>query len=398
MMRFASCPDCRFYVNGRCEALLRPQRMRALIKLDASESCPYDWPRGPSICDDCVHLQPDGGCRKFRAGCDAEMRRMAVVRAGLCRFHEAIIRSDDRYSGPRLRQDTFITVSDLTAMALELARVIPVSRFDYIIAVSRSGLLPGSVIATLWHKPLMIASPVRRGLVDPGHGWRLSGGRMEYGNGPALLVDDTAAYGNTLRTVVDNLRTVVDVRQIKVAVCYAAEEALTVCDYVGAVLPRPHYLQWCIMNTGWITAFAFDMDGVICDDPHCFDEAPEYQEFVRNARPRLLPLRHPATIVTARHETVRAETMAWLNRHGVRVSRLIMWEGAPRERWLQPDTVARWKANVLRTLASEGVHGYVESDVFQAEVIAHEAKIPVVCPSARRVFNAELHEWWRADQ
>ena len=70
--------------------------------------------------------------------------------------------------------------------------------------------------------------------------------------------------------------------------------------------------------------------------------------------------------------------------------KLILWEDHPDARWATPDTVAIWKAQHLATLRhTDQIKLYAESDPRQAATIAEAAKMPVICPVARRVFGIE---------
>lgn len=323
---------------------------------------------------------------------------MAVVRSGECRFKMPLqVAGVQKYRGPTLAPDRLYSVEDLAAAARRLAQELPSERFGVVIGLARSGLVPAAIIASLWHKPMLVASPTTAGVSHIGHGWRLKDAAQAQ-QPLMLLVDDSAAYGSTIRHTVERLERSLDVRLIKTAVCFAAPEALDVVDYAANILSRPHYFEWCLANTGWIRTFAFDFDGVICEDPTMPDSTPEYQRFLQTARPYLLPLRHEVTIITARHESHREATMEWLRRHGVNVRRLMMWEDDAHARWATPDRVAMWKADCLLKLRKNGITGYIESDEVQARLIADKTGFPVICTSAKRVFNQRLHEWWRADQ
>jgi len=65
-----------------------------------------------------------------------------------------------------------------------------------------------------------------------------------------------------------------------------------------------------------------------------------------------------------------------------------MWEGDPDARWATPHTMALWKASVITSLRRDsGIRFYAESDPQQAQVIADQAKIPVICPQAEKIFG-----------
>ena len=173
--------------------------------------------------------------------------------------------------------------------------------------------------------------------------------------------------------------------RVLTAATYVHPDALGVIDFPGVIYPGHHYLEWNLFNTGLAGSILTDLDGILCPDirPEDDDDGPRYLAAIRGARALHRPTRRPvAAIVTGRLEKWRAETVAWLDRSGIRYARLVMgpWATAA-ERWTDgPNKVADWKAAQYQ--AAPGCPLFVESDPAQASIIAGTTGRQVLCPRA----------------
>jgi hypoxanthine phosphoribosyltransferase len=249
---------------------------------------------------------------------------------------------------------------------------------DLIVGVARSGLLPAGVLAYDLHRPLWSVSP-SAGLLDVGHGVRLDGQAREVRR--IAVVDDTTARGVAMREASGIVRERFPDAELVRAVVYAHPHGMGEVDIAVREYPGLHYLEWNWCNAGHGVKCGFDFDGIICHD---LEDGPDYVRRITEAPPLYLPRRHPIPlIVTARPESVRAETLDWLDRHGLTCERLVMrdwdwngseWDGA---------RVARFKADHF---GRSGLPMFAESDPGQAATIAEITGKVVLCPAAGRVF------------
>jgi hypothetical protein len=120
------------------------------------------------------------------------------------------------------------------------------------------------------------------------------------------------------------------------------------------------------------------------DDDTPTVNGPRYRAFLAEVSPLILPRVNPiAAIVTGRLERHRGETVAWLDRHGIKYRALHMWPGNdPGER--STEAVANWKGAVVRDLIESRV--FVESDPGQAQTIADVSGKWVICPALGRTL------------
>jgi hypoxanthine phosphoribosyltransferase len=284
----------------------------------------------------------------------------------------------------------YVSSADLARDTLALAAHLPPD-LDAVAAVARSGLAPGALVAGLLHLPLHVVSRPR-GLLDPGHGFRLNG-HPRPDPRRVLLIDDTAATGGEMVAAFGAVRGAWPGAEVIRAVAYCHPRALPAVDLCGRVYPGEHYLEWNWANAGHGTECGFDFDGILCAEcpAEDNDDGPRYARFLAEVRPLHLPRRTPARLIaTGRHAKYRAATEAWLARHGVRVRELRMreWEYDPARPWV--DQVARWKAD--RALEA-GVPMFAESEPEQARLIHGWTGIPVLCPPLGLVLppDRDLH-------
>jgi len=394
LQRIDHCRTCGHFASNKCLLFSRtPQHRLAYYRHLIEGPCPRHTHAASdpyALCRDCRHLRPGNKCIMFAAGCDAEQRRRAVLATGQCRHRQTIEAPQIRHTPRTLDAYHFTTTAELIAASLELAADLDASQFVAVIAAARSGLIPAAAIATHYHLPLLAISPKRPSLSLIGSGHRLGDpGRLP--DGKTLLIDDTACSGQTLADIRRTLARYLDPRTIATAAIYATPEAAATLDAAAFIYPKPHYLEWNFANSPYAKDTAFDIDGLLCNDPPCYDTDPDYQHHLTHAKPRYLPRKWPAVIISARCEAYRPQTETWLARNGVKTRELILWPGRADDRWQTPDTVANWKAETLKRLRRQwGIHHYAESDPRQAAVIADIAGIPVICPAARRVFDREM--------
>lgn len=283
---------------------------------------------------------------------------------------------------PSLGEWDYITRARLVEDTAAFLPTLP--DVDLVVAIPRSGLVPGSLIAYARHVPLWTVSR-SAGVLHPGHGVRLEG-REESPPRRVLLVDDTVAYGREMAACAPIVRDRWPDAELLRAVIYAHPQGLGAIDLWHRTYPGSHYLEWNWSNAGHGELMVFDFDGILCEDcaPEDDDDGPRYARFLAETRPLFLPRRTPIhTIVTARHRKYEAETRAWLARWCCRVDHLVMrdWAFDPGLDWNAQ--VAGWKA---AHFTRSGCPIMAESDPAQAREINRLTGKPVLCPAAARVF------------
>lgn len=115
-----------------------------------------------------------------------------------------------------------------------------------------------------------------------------------------------------------------------------------------------------------------DIDGVLCANPegHESGEGKAYQQFLESARQLHATSGKIGWLVTSRTHHHRAQTEAWLDRHGIQYDQLVM--ATDKEKQNSP----AYKAKVY---AETGASIFIESEAHDASVIADLSGRPVIC-------------------
>jgi hypothetical protein len=263
----------------------------------------------------------------------------------------------------------FVSWEQLNADTHKLFQMILANHPDVsgIAGVPRSGMRVASDLALRLGVPLYEAS-VQHGMRKIGNGLRLAqsgfhGVRHNH-SGPIVLVDDSVCSGYAYDRLVE---THPELRKHPFYAVYAASPGRKNLTGFAVEKELPHYFAWNFFGNGNILAgenVGTDMDGVLCDDcPIADDDDGErYLKWMLSVKPMNVCRDFEIPfIVTARREPYRAETVAWLARHGVRYKNLIMYPGTHEER--SRDDIAAWKAEQTKAFY---MWVFVESSYQQA--------------------------------
>jgi uncharacterized protein len=120
--------------------------------------------------------------------------------------------------------------------------------FDLILCLARGGMRPGDVLSRVFDKPLaiMATSSYRadagtiQGRLDMAEYITLPRGELA---GNVLLVDDLADSGVTLRAVVDRLRGMPSIRELRSAVIWVKGVSTYLPDYYVESLPSSPWIH-----------------------------------------------------------------------------------------------------------------------------------------------------------
>ncbi|MBZ9659786.1 phosphoribosyltransferase [Mesorhizobium sp. ESP-6-4] len=245
-------------------------------------------------------------------------------------------------------------------------------KFDCVVGIPRSGMIPAALIATSLQKPLADVDGYARGLVAGRSGVQERAGQR------VLLVDDSANKGRAMAAAVARIaHQASEITRLAVFGPYQVEPA-TVCDMFFECVHGPRAFQWNMMKHIRLDRWCFDFDGVLCRDPtkEENDDGPAYEKFLANAEPLFLPTRPIGHIVTGRLEKYRGATDAWLKRHGVSYTSMTMMPYSTKAERLAAGGRGQWKAEQFKRIGAEF---FIESDPKQAGIIARESGLPVWC-------------------
>lgn len=120
--------------------------------------------------------------------------------------------------------------------------------FDQILCLARGGMRPGDVLSRLFDKPLAIMSTSSyraergciQGRLDMAEYITLPRGELA---GRVLLVDDLADSGATLKAVVERLRGLPAITELKSAVLWVKGQSVYTPDYFVESLPTSPWIH-----------------------------------------------------------------------------------------------------------------------------------------------------------
>ena len=120
--------------------------------------------------------------------------------------------------------------------------------FDTILCLARGGMRPGDILSRVFDKPLAIMSTSSyraeagtiQGRLDMAKYITLPKGDLA---GRVLLVDDLADTGHTLRAVVDRLRGMPSIAELRAAVIWVKGVSTYVPDYHVETLPTSPWIH-----------------------------------------------------------------------------------------------------------------------------------------------------------
>tara|TARA_B100002019_G_C21194353_1_gene560561 strand:- start:93 stop:1142 length:1050 start_codon:yes stop_codon:yes gene_type:complete len=283
----------------------------------------------------------------------------------------------------------YITNKNLIDASLDLCEIA--SKFDGIVGVPRSGMVPASVIATHINKPLF--SIHENEIVILTHASDYGGGRMKYYKKydssdkfkKLLFVDDTSCSGKTVKAMKKTFG-----KNIKFASIFSTEVSSNLLDYCSKKLEIPHILEWNFFNSGYCGTTCFDIDGIFCNDVPldvCKDEKL-YVKYIKKVEPyqkRIPKLFKAKALVTGRLEKFREETEFWLKKHGFNYEHLIMFptEQQSRRDKNHYEVVGRYKSEIFKKFNCDF---FVESSEEEAKYIKHFSGKTVILPNQEIVL------------
>ncbi|GMG83177.1 phosphoribosyltransferase family protein [Paralimibaculum aggregatum] len=250
-------------------------------------------------------------------------------------------------------------------------------------------MLPATMIALLMDRPLLDLESFLAGRL-PGQGTTRPLGRRIADLATVrrvLLVDDSVTSGQSIAAAKARVAAARPDLEPLVLAVIASPPARAFVDIHFDVCPMPRIFEWNLFNS-WVCAEGcFDLDGIFCRDPSGAenDDGPRYRAFLRDVAPLRRPGQPLRRIVTARLGTYRAETEAWLARHGIAYERLDMLEDTTAEERREGRMHAPFKARIY---ASDPVTRlFVESDPEQAAEIARLSGKPVLSFAEMRIVD-----------
>lgn len=185
-----------------------------------------------------------------------------------------------------------------------------------------------------------------------------------------LIVDDSIDSGSSLAKIKAMISSAKIEQRITYGAIYATNTGAEKVDLYFEIVAQPRIFEWNIMHRELLSECCVDIDGVLCLDPtrEENDDGGRYINFLKNAKPLVIPSYPIGHLVTSRLEKYRIETEYWLDKQGVRYNHLHMLD--------LPDAITRqklgchaeFKASTFKKLKDTLL--FIESEPLQAQQIA----------------------------
>lgn len=282
---------------------------------------------------------------------------------------------------------TVYSVAHMNQLIVDNLHRIRALPFDVVVHLPRSGTIPASLIATYLIKPFCSVDEYCAGII-PTRKAVFSGFER------ILLVDDSIRTGKQMAQAVEKIKAVKPETKITTFSVYDTFPSNEEVDnrIMNADLSLHKHdddfyiFPWFMWKTRRLKKVCVDMDGVLCRD--CTkdedDDGPRYAEFLATAEPKFIPYdTHVGFIVTARLDKYKPQTEAWLSKHGITYSKLVM--GPWRDRNARKAYGAgRWKGEFFKGVKSPL---FIESSVSEAEAINRISGKSVWCVDNQRFYK-----------
>lgn len=290
----------------------------------------------------------------------------------------------------------YITLADLTTAVRKNIWKIP-HDIDFVIGIPRSGMLPATIIAEFINVPLIDLHSLCRGGIPSG-GNRLSLVKKQTKDRmKVLVVDDTVFSGTSMKAA----RKVLEPLEEKIDLVYCAAflegpGENTIDIYLEDVrMYTNNYKDIVIYEYNIFHHYAptsmccmYDIDGVFCMDPPDERDEETYRDYIANAVPLFVPKVPIGKIVTYRLQKNEQITKDWLERHGIRYGKLIMF---PAQTWEERNatgiTPEQMKAEAY--MNDDQSKLFIESNDWQARRIWEISKKPVLCVETNKLYGGE---------
>lgn len=261
---------------------------------------------------------------------------------------------------------------------------------DLIVGVPRSGMMAAIMLAEVLNKNVATLDDLVAGHTM-GCGGRLM--LIKKNNGKkVLVVDDTVFQGTSIR----KYRHLIAEEHLPFQFIYACvyaegEHAKEMVDIYFEDIYQPNerlYLyEWNILHhyEHKTKFFMFDMDGVLCKEPPDERSTQEYEAYLPDALPMVVPTTKLGAIVTYRLEKYRGVTEAWLQKHGIQCGELRMFPAAD---YIERGKIMnhyQFKGEAYRD--AEWAQLFIESCSSQADWINYISHKPVFCYEDGILYN-----------
>lgn len=214
------------------------------------------------------------------------------------------------YAIDGIRKTRFVTIEDIALLTNEWAANLP-KDFDAIVAIPRTGLMTGAIVANQLSLPLSVPEKFPEC-------WGVN--RIPE-DARVLIVDDSSDTGDTIQKVKISLSNKFPAMTFKTGVPVGKKSGRI--DFIGNVFEK-YVIETDIMSYPDTIHVGCDIDGVLCVEPPDGIDEKKLSHYYQNARPYKIPRMKLHFIASGRTEVHREVTEAWLKKYNIHYGNLIL--------------------------------------------------------------------------
>jgi orotate phosphoribosyltransferase len=269
------------------------------------------------------------------------------------------------------------SISDLNRDILEWIPNIP-RDIDVIVGIPRSGLLVANILGLHLNLPITdVDGLIERQVLSSGRRLPDVGQEIESGS-KIFVIDDSICSGYQINETKEQIGKESLPFDIIYGALYVTPSSTSKVQYWKQKLRMPRVFEWNLFHNDILNHACVDIDGVLCRDPSKDenDDGSNYEYFISNIEPNIIPTERIGWLVTCRLEKYRDLTTDWLKRLGIKYDHLIMMDYSSKEERLRMGNHAEYKAKVYTQCQAKL---FIESSKKQAITIANKSGKPVIC-------------------
>ena len=281
----------------------------------------------------------------------------------------------------------YISIAQLNMDIKNMLKNIP-HDIDIVVGIPRSGLLVANFISLYINKPITdIDSFVDGRIMKSGKTKNQKGLNLKFNEIKKVLIcEDSCNSGNSINEAKAKLRKFNDKIKFVYLATYVTSNSKKNVDLYARIVEQPRVFEWNLMNSGFLHYACVDIDGVLCYDPtnEENDDGEKYINFIRNAKPKLIPTEKIKYLVTSRLEKYRKETEEWLSNNHIEYDELIMLDLSSAEERRKLNNHGEFKAEIFKSKKDACI--FIESELKQSEIISNLSGKTCICVNDNSTF------------
>ncbi|PYZ95082.1 phosphoribosyltransferase [Salipaludibacillus keqinensis] len=272
---------------------------------------------------------------------------------------------------------------DLRNVIKKNLSILQTKKFDLIVGIPRSGMVPAYIIAQYLNiKCCDLHSFIRNTQQELNETSPL---QYPHDCQNVLLVDDCISSGGSMA---NSLEHIPENKRIKITTLaiYSSKKSRNDIDIFFEYHPGPGVSEWHLFHCGIVKKYCINIEGVLCLEPSDDQKTnnSNYIEYILNAPPLIVPSGKVNCLITNRPEKYRNETHSWLEKQGIEYDNLIMSQEFPEINANFWEEATKYKAHIYSQSKNEL---YVSYDKKESQKIHDLTRKPVYCMETNEIYS-----------